>query len=166
MGPERAKGFPFSRSLHTCCALCPSRSLPGFPTHNFLVLLHPSTASGRVSWACRVGQDRWPLSLPLNYGHLQQAPVPSLGERRRLFAFWGCAVTWSSSDSRLARSCTRLCRGFLSLCVCLVVGVVVVGGGVSLFIDLLLITPERIQVGRGLQRRPPSLSAGASERVE
>lgn len=97
------------------------------------------------------------MSLPLNYGHLQQAPVPSLGERRRLFAFWGCAVTWSSSDSHLARSCTGLCRGFLSLCVCLVAG-----GRVPLFIDLLLITLERIQVGRGLQRHLPSLLAGAS----
>lgn len=38
--------------------------------------------------------------------------------------------------------------GVSCLCVC-------VSGGVLLFIDLL-ITPERIQEGRGLQRHPPS----------
>ena len=53
---------------------------------------------------------------------------------------------------------TGLCRGFLSLCVC-------VSGGVLLFIDLL-ITPGRIQEGRGLQRHPLSQLAGASERVQ
>lgn len=67
----------------------------------------------------------------------------------------------SSSDSlvfsqKLVQDCAG---GFFLVWVCLFV-CFVGWRGFHLFIDLLLITPERIQDGRGLQHHPPSQLAG------